>query len=435
MDDVFKRGKGHDVGMHHRSIKERRKKRKLTSNSGAKCQTLKEDMGIHIIPERGVLVLSSTLFFFLVFQSQLLLLLALSSPTNSSSPQVPALIVFGDSIVDPGNNNYIKTIVKCNFPPYGQDFAGGVPTGRFCNGKIPSDFLAAKLGVKEYLPAYVGVELSPEDILTGVSFASGGAGYDPLTAKLVSVISMSDQLELLKEYKQKMIAVAGEKKAAAILSEALYGVCCGTDDIANTYFGTPFRITHYDIPSYVDLMVDSATSFLEDLIKLGARKIAFVGLPPIGCVPSQRTLAGGIARDWFSLRRKVGLVRIKTKVDGLGVVCVSHTSDRTIHDGLGTPKRPSVEPKRWFRGKGRSPPGVDSALGERARAGSAAGFIAMDRSPAEEDGVPVLAEFLPDRPISRAPVYPPEVGQPIAHDIAELEGPRVLRGGRGPPSI
>lgn len=54
---------------------------------------------------------------------------------------IPAVIMFGDSIVDTGNNNYIETIFKVNYPPYGRDFSGGVPTGRFCNGKVPSDFL------------------------------------------------------------------------------------------------------------------------------------------------------------------------------------------------------------------------------------------------------------------------------------------------------
>lgn len=69
------------------------------------------------------------------------LLLTLSQSINQTTPLVPAVIVFGDSIVDPGNNNVIKTIVKCNFPPYGVDFVGHKPTGRFCNGKIPTDFI------------------------------------------------------------------------------------------------------------------------------------------------------------------------------------------------------------------------------------------------------------------------------------------------------
>lgn len=54
---------------------------------------------------------------------------------------VPAVIVFGDSIVDAGNNNNLKTPAKCNFPPYGRDFMGGVSTGRFSNGKVPSDLI------------------------------------------------------------------------------------------------------------------------------------------------------------------------------------------------------------------------------------------------------------------------------------------------------
>lgn len=55
---------------------------------------------------------------------------------------VPAVIAFGDSIVDTGNNNNLQTLIKCNFRPYGQDFDDG-PTGRFCNGKVPPDLLGS----------------------------------------------------------------------------------------------------------------------------------------------------------------------------------------------------------------------------------------------------------------------------------------------------
>lgn len=53
---------------------------------------------------------------------------------------VPALFIFGDSVVDVGNNNEIYTIIKSNFPPYGRDFISHMPTGRFCNGKLATDF-------------------------------------------------------------------------------------------------------------------------------------------------------------------------------------------------------------------------------------------------------------------------------------------------------
>ncbi|RRT75062.1 hypothetical protein B296_00011635 [Ensete ventricosum] len=66
---------------------------------------------------------------------------ALSTTANKTTPKVPALLVFGDSIVDPGNNNVLPTFARCNFPPYGKDFPGGKATGRFSNGKNPSDIL------------------------------------------------------------------------------------------------------------------------------------------------------------------------------------------------------------------------------------------------------------------------------------------------------
>lgn len=55
-------------------------------------------------------------------------------------PLVPALFIFGDSVVDAGNNNNLKTIIKSNFPPYGRDFQNHMPTGRFCNGKLSTDY-------------------------------------------------------------------------------------------------------------------------------------------------------------------------------------------------------------------------------------------------------------------------------------------------------
>lgn len=58
---------------------------------------------------------------------------------------IPALIAFGDSIVDTGNNNDLRTISKCDFPPYGKDFQGGVATGRFSNGKVPADIIGTSL--------------------------------------------------------------------------------------------------------------------------------------------------------------------------------------------------------------------------------------------------------------------------------------------------
>lgn len=44
---------------------------------------------------------------------------------------------------------------------------------------------AEELGIKDTVPAYLDPNLKEEDLATGVAFASGGSGYDPLTPKIV----------------------------------------------------------------------------------------------------------------------------------------------------------------------------------------------------------------------------------------------------------
>ncbi|KAG6783662.1 hypothetical protein POTOM_009325 [Populus tomentosa] len=44
---------------------------------------------------------------------------------------------------------------------------------------------AKELGIKDTLPAYLDPIILPQDLVSGVMFASGGSGFDPLTPKLV----------------------------------------------------------------------------------------------------------------------------------------------------------------------------------------------------------------------------------------------------------
>lgn len=53
-------------------------------------------------------------------------------------------------------------------------------------------FAAEELGIKSIVPAYLDSNLKPKDLLTGVSFASGGSGYDPITPKLVVRLLFDD---------------------------------------------------------------------------------------------------------------------------------------------------------------------------------------------------------------------------------------------------
>lgn len=74
----------------------------------------------------------------------ILVIITLISSTEimaAASPQVTAMFAFGDSLTDPGNNNYLNSFAKANYVPYGVDFNGGLPSGRFCNGKTFIDYL------------------------------------------------------------------------------------------------------------------------------------------------------------------------------------------------------------------------------------------------------------------------------------------------------
>jgi hypothetical protein len=50
---------------------------------------------------------------------------------------------------------------------------------------------ASYIGVKQFVPAYLDPTLDVQELVTGVSFASGGSGFDPLTPSLSVCISLS----------------------------------------------------------------------------------------------------------------------------------------------------------------------------------------------------------------------------------------------------
>ncbi|XP_020163578.1 GDSL esterase/lipase EXL1 isoform X1 [Aegilops tauschii subsp. strangulata] len=234
------------------------------------------------MPDHALLLVSSMLVVVMAHLS------CADGAVGTGKSKISAVFMFGDSIVDPGNNNNRLTEARANFPPYGQDFPGGKATGRFSNGRVPGDMLASKLGVKEFLPPYNGDDLELSDLLTGVAFASGGSGYDPLTSIPATATSSTGQLDLFLEYKEKLITLVGEEEATRVISEGIYFTAMGANDIANNYFSIPLRRHQYDLPSYVNFLISSAVNFTMKLNDIGANRIGFFGIPPIGCCPSQR---------------------------------------------------------------------------------------------------------------------------------------------------
>ncbi|RZC51443.1 hypothetical protein C5167_019863 [Papaver somniferum] len=203
--------------------------------------------------------------------------------------KIPGIIVFGDSTVDAGNNNQIPTLAKGNFLPYGQDFEGGKPTGRFCNGRLVTDFLSDMLGIKHSIPAYLDPDFGIEDFATGVTFASAGTGYDVATSKVLDVIPLAKELEYFKEYLKKLTSLFGKDSAAETARESLYFISIGTNDFIENYFTVPGRSFQFTVAEYENFLLGIARNFLIELYSLGARKIGLLGLPPCGYLPIAKT--------------------------------------------------------------------------------------------------------------------------------------------------
>ncbi|XP_015582121.1 GDSL esterase/lipase At4g26790 [Ricinus communis] len=244
--------------------------------------------------------------------------------------KVSAIIVFGDSSVDSGNNDYIPTVLKSNFAPYGRDFNGGKPTGRFSNGRIPTDFISEAFGLKPTVPAYLDPTYDIQDFAVGVCFASAGTGYDNATSDVLSVIPLWKELEYYKEYQKKLSGYLGHEKANEHLREALYLMSIGTNDFLENYYILPGRSSEFSVREYQNFLVGIARDFITELHLLGARKISVSGLPPMGCLPLERTTNiffgsqcieeyNNVAKD-FNEKLNGMLIELNKNLDGIKLV-------------------------------------------------------------------------------------------------------------------
>jgi hypothetical protein len=91
------------------------------------------------VPGLGIL---ATMEGKLILLFSMLMVATLSPVVEAQGKTAPATFVFGDSLVDVGNNNYFFTLASADHKPYGIDRADKVATGRFCNGKIIPDLVS-----------------------------------------------------------------------------------------------------------------------------------------------------------------------------------------------------------------------------------------------------------------------------------------------------
>ncbi|KAG8490102.1 hypothetical protein CXB51_015517 [Gossypium anomalum] len=175
------------------------------------------------------------------------ILLSLSFGFINGAPQVPCYFIFGDSLVDNGNNNRLSSLAKANYMPYGIDFPNG-PTGRFSNGKTTVDVIAELLGFENYIPPYSAARVS-----------------------------------------QVVNLLGSEANAANYLSKCIYSIGLGSNDYLNNYFMPLFYSTsrRYNPEQYANVLIQQYTQQLQALYNYGARKFVLIGLGQIGCSPNE----------------------------------------------------------------------------------------------------------------------------------------------------
>ncbi|CAN1288686.1 GDSL esterase/lipase At4g28780 [Linum perenne] len=198
-------------------------------------------------------------------------------------------MVFGDSLVDAGNNNYLITTARADTPPNGIDYPGQVPTGRFSNGLNFADLIAEALGIQSPLP-FLDPALKGDKLLAGANFASAGIGVLNDTGfQFVSILKMYQQLDMFLEYKHKVEALVGPAKAQELVSRAVFLVTCGGNDFVNNYFLTPVapRRAQFTLKDYCGYVISHYKKILLALYGLGARRILVTGTGPLGCIPAE----------------------------------------------------------------------------------------------------------------------------------------------------
>ncbi|XP_057793828.1 GDSL esterase/lipase At1g71250 [Salvia miltiorrhiza] len=205
------------------------------------------------------------------------------------------MYVFGDSLVDNGNNNFLRSIAKSNYYPYGIDSNRGTATGKFSNGDTFVDYLGAWLGLPAPPPFADPTTTGPR-ILGGVNYASAAAGIlDETGQHYGERYSLSQQVINFETTLSQLRTMMSGPNLSRYLSKAIAVVVLGSNDYINNYllpglYPTSFN---YNPTQFANLLLNHYARQLVALYSVGLRKFVLAGLGPLGCIPNQRATGQG----------------------------------------------------------------------------------------------------------------------------------------------
>uniref|UniRef100_A0A0A9BE12 GDSL esterase/lipase n=1 Tax=Arundo donax TaxID=35708 RepID=A0A0A9BE12_ARUDO len=178
---------------------------------------------------------------------------------------VPAIYVFGDSLVDAGNNDFLPAPAPRAVPPNGIDLPRGVlrRTGRFTNGFNLADIIAQHVGFKMSPPAYLSLTpLSSLDLLrgrVGTNYASGGSGILDITGN--GTITLREQVQLFAKTKARILrfGLVDRERLDHLLGRSLFVISTGGNDFgAFDNGGVPMS----EAPAFIASMVAKYINYI-----------------------------------------------------------------------------------------------------------------------------------------------------------------------------
>ncbi|KAK3018051.1 hypothetical protein RJ639_005176 [Escallonia herrerae] len=236
--------------------------------------------------------------------------LAIIAFINLAKADEPAFFIFGDSTADVGTNNNLKECgARADHRYNGIDYPNSTPTGRFSNGYNSADLIVRQLGdFKISPPPFLSLlkrtRTFKRNILRGVNFASGGSGIFKETGRrrfvslslsdkggpsvtlveknnVGKVVSLEKQIQQFATVCGNITEVLGPAEADHLISNSIYIISVGSNDIIEIPFGTATE-------KFINKIHFTYANHLKNLYKLGARKFGIISVPPIGCCPAVR---------------------------------------------------------------------------------------------------------------------------------------------------
>ncbi|EXB65605.1 GDSL esterase/lipase 6 [Morus notabilis] len=220
----------------------------------------------------------------------------------STSNLERAIFSFGDSILDAGNNHFNKNCTaQADFPPYGSSFFHR-PTGRFTNGRTVSDFISQFIGIdvqKPFLEAQIAVSNGSWKAYpsNGINFASAGSGVLQATNKDLGITPIQVQVQQFKTL------VEQNHIAQTLVKKSIFFLESGSNDVFNYFL--PFDTPTLSPDTYVQAMLVEVGRFVDEIYKLGGRRIAVFSLGPVGCVPARALLGAPTNRCFGKMNKMV----------------------------------------------------------------------------------------------------------------------------------